>query len=224
MIFVTGLENEKLWASDFGEMYTDRNPMSANEEDDVFVKTYGTPRSTLNTVFFREINHDVKILEVGCNVGTQLMLLQEMGFKHLYGIDVQRYAVEKSKSLASDLDIIVGSARDIPFKDGWFDLIMTSGLLIHINPKELPEVMGEIYRCSKRYIFGYEYYTDGGFEGITYHNREEVLWKGNYRGLYCEMFPALETVKMLMLPEKSGNVDQMFMLEKQRDEEDEPNP
>ena len=216
---MTGLE--KLWANDFGKMYTDRNPMSADDEDAVFVKTYGAPRNTLNTVFFREINRDARILEVGCNVGTQLMLLQEMGFKHLYGIDVQRYAVEKSKSLASDLDIVVGSARDIPFKDDYFDLVMTSGLLIHINPKELPKVMGEIYRCSKRYIFGYEYYTDGGFEGITYHNREEVLWKGNYRGLYCEMFPALETVKMLMLPRADGNgVDQMFLLEKQGGEGD----
>jgi len=219
MIFVTTLE--KLWVSDFGKMYTDRNPMSADDEDVVFVKTYGAPRSTFNTVFFREIRHDAKILEVGCNVGTQLMLLQEMGFKHLYGIDVQRYAVEKSRALVHDLDIIVGSAHDLPFKDGYFDLVMTSGLLIHINSKELPKVMGEIYRCSNRYIFGYEYYGDDGFEGITYRNREEVLWKGNYRSRYCEVFSALKTVKTMMLPRVDGNgADQLFLLEKQGGEGD----
>src|SRR5437879_7357762 len=42
------------------------------------------PRSTLfpYTTLFRS-----HILEVGCNVGNQLLVLQEMGFTNLYGIE-----------------------------------------------------------------------------------------------------------------------------------------
>jgi len=68
-----------------------------------------------------------RILEVGCNVGNQLRMLQRMGFNNLYGIELQQYAIEKAKALTKRINIIHGVADDIPFKDGYFDMVFTSG-------------------------------------------------------------------------------------------------
>ena len=74
-----------------------------------------------------------------------------MGFTNLYGIELQGYAVELSKSRTHNINIIQGSAFDIPFKNEYFDLVFTSGLLIHIHPSNIREAMNEIYRCTKKF-------------------------------------------------------------------------
>ena len=94
---------------------------------------YGYTRTEINSEFIGDFDRDMKILEVGSNVGNQLLCLQEMGFKSLYGIELQNYAVELSKSRTKRINIIEGSAFDIPFKDSYFDLVFTSGVLIHIS-------------------------------------------------------------------------------------------
>jgi len=40
--------------------------------------------------------------------------------------------VERSKQNLKNIDILQGSAFDVPFKDGFFDLVFTSGVLIHL--------------------------------------------------------------------------------------------
>jgi len=60
-----------------------------------------------------------------------------MGFTNLYGIELQWYAVEKAKEYTKGINIIQGSGFDIPFKDGYFDLVITNGVLIHIAPKKI---------------------------------------------------------------------------------------
>jgi len=56
------------------------------------------------------------------------------GINNLYGIELQQYAIEKAKALTKRINIIHGVADDIPFKDGYFDMVFTSGVLIHIHP------------------------------------------------------------------------------------------
>jgi len=208
-------EQEKIWLGDFGKNYTERNIYSPLELDRFYQNTYGITRSAMNENFLNVFEKDIKILEVGSNVGNQLLFLQEMGFKNLYGIELQNYAVEISKSRTKNINILQGSAFDIPFKDNYFDLVFTSGVLIHINPKDLPKVLKEIYRCSKKYIWGFEYFSEN-FSEINYRGNNNLLWKGNYPVIYQEFFPNLKLIK----EEKykylnSENVDQMFLLEDQ---------
>ena len=47
-----------------------------------------------------------KILKIGCNLGNQLRLLQRMGYKNLYGIELQPYVVQRSKDLTKGINII----------------------------------------------------------------------------------------------------------------------
>lgn len=125
----------KEWMENFGKKYTDRNALTLNEMNEMYRKNFGISREDLNNLFIAGLNRNIKILEVGSNIGNQLILLQKMGYKNLYGIEINNYAVELSKSRTKNINIILGSVFDIPFKDNYFDLVFTSGLLIHIAPR-----------------------------------------------------------------------------------------
>jgi len=61
--------------------------------------------------------------------------------------------LKRQKLLPKRINIIHGVADDIPFKDGYFDMVFTSGVLIHISPGNINRVLDEIYRCSREYIW-----------------------------------------------------------------------
>jgi len=137
-----------------------------------------------------------------------------MGYKNLYGIEPQEYAVELSKKATKNINIIKGDVFNIPFKDNFFDLVFTSGVLIHINPHDVKRALREIYRCSKKYIWGFEYYADKYTE-ILYRGQKNLLWKANFLKIYQDIFPDLKVVKMKFLKYlDNDNIDLMFLLKK----------
>jgi len=202
------------WAGDFGREYTDRNSVSLQELDSLYEGYYGVTRSQLNERFLAEIPPDARILEVGCNRGNQLVLLQQMGFRNLYGIEVQKYALEQARSRLKDVQLTLATAFEIPYADRYFDLVFTSGVLIHIAPGDLPKALAEIHRCTNSYIWGHEYHAPELTE-INYRGPRGLLWKTNYVGLYLKQFDDLELQQQEFLPyREDANVDCMFLLRK----------
>ncbi len=203
------------WSGDFGKQYTDRNFMTLDEMEKLWIGNYGFTRSQMNEKFLKDIPLDVRILEVGSNIGNQLLCLQKAGFTNLYGIELQAYAVEISKNRTKNINIIQGSAFDIPYKDEYFDIVFTSGVLIHIAPQDINNVLDEIYRCSKRFIWGAEYYFDQ-YINVPYREKNSLMWKGNFSKMYRERFSDLHLVQEeFMKYLKNENVDAMFFLEKE---------
>ena len=208
------------WSGRFGREYTDRNVLTLKEVEALYERNYGVSRTNLNEQFLEGIDRSIKILEVGSNTGRQLECLQRMGFSNLYGIELQNYAVELSKSLTSHINIIEGSAFDIPFKDSYFDLVFTSGVLIHINPDDLNIVMREIYGCTSEYIWGFEYYADK-YSEIPYRGHTSLLWKADFAKLYLDEFRDLELVKEKHIKYlDNDNVDSMFLIRKRNSKND----
>lgn len=202
------------WSSEFGKEYTERNPHTIEAMDGLYRKQFGLTRTELNLMFLDNFDRSTKILEVGSNVGAQLHGLQSIGFENLYGIEIQPHAVEVSKQNTKNINLMQGSALDIPFKDSYFDLVFTSGVLIHINPDDLNIVMGEIYRCTSEYIWGFEYYADKCTE-IPYRGRGNLLWKAPFAKLYLGEFRDLELVKEKHIKYlDNDNVDSMFLIRK----------
>ncbi len=210
----TGRQSEK-WAGTFGKDYTDRNPVMPGETDRLYTgKLYGISRTEMNEKFIGDLDRSVRILEVGCNVGAQLLILQKMGFSNLYGIEIQDYAVELAKSKAGSINIIRGSVLAIPFKGSFFDLVFTSGVLIHISPDDIRDALKEIRRCASRYIWGFEYYSDEYTE-ISYRGEKDLLWKADFMQAYLDIFEDLRLLKEERFKYKDNdNIDQMFLLGK----------
>jgi pseudaminic acid biosynthesis-associated methylase len=208
-------EQEKFWNSNFGKEYTERNKWHSDEEwDKIYSDTWGMTKLEINNKVLKDLPRDINILEVGCNYGAQLRGFQRMGFTNLYGVELQGYAVEESKKAFSGLNIITGSGFNLPFKDNFFDLVCTNGVLIHISPGDHYSFMKEIHRCSQRYIMGWEYY-DKDLKELNYRNNQGYMWKADFESIYRKHFPGLTVVEKHFIKYLSNdNVDAIFLLEK----------
>ena len=138
-----------------------------------------------------------------------------IGFKHLFGIELQKHCVLKAKELHPEADIIQGSAFDIPFRDKYFDLVFTNNVLIHFSPKDIDRVLKEIWRVSCDYIWGFEYYAPHYVE-VSYRGHADLLWKTDFAGEYMQRYPDLKLVQenMYEYQDEKGLVDKMYLLQK----------
>ena len=202
------------WTGTFGREYTDRNDQTPRQLDEFYQNTYGKTRSELNQRFLENVPRNAPILEVGCNVGTQLLLLKEMGFTVLSLVEIQGYALQRAQERLGDAKTLQASALSIPFPDQQFELVFTSGVLIHIAPADLPIAMREIHRCTKKWVWGMEYYAPQ-MEEIVYRDNRNLLWKADYARLYQHQCADLELIREEDIPYlEGGNVDSMFLLER----------
>lgn len=202
------------WKGEFGKEYTDRNALTLEQMDELYKKNYGVSRTKLNEVFLGDLDRSIKILEVGSGLGNQLLNLQKMGFENLYGIEVNSHAIEQAKVNTKGINVVQGSAFDVPFRDGYFDLVFTSGVLIHIAPADIEKALREIHRCSREYIWGFEYYADTYTE-VKYRGHDNLLWKTDFAKLYLDKFQNLELVKEKRIKYlDNDNLDSMFLLRK----------
>lgn len=207
-------EQTIVWKGDFGREYTDRNTLDEKALNQLYLRNYGITKREINENFLRDIAKDAGFLEVGCNSGNQLLLLQEMGYTNLSGIELQPYALEIARRRLPGVSLKLGSALSLPHEDSSFEVVFTSGVLIHIGPNDLPHAMDEIYRCSHSYIWGMEYYSADTAE-VSYRGHSQLLWKMDYARQYLERFPDLELVREQRLPYlENKNVDAVFLLKK----------
>ena len=205
----------KTWEEEFGVGYLERNVYDPKDLNTFYQNRYGYSKDQLNNEFLRNIPKDAKILEVGTNIGNQLFHLQSQGFTNLYGIEIQDRAINYSKHRTDNLNIIKGDALNIPFKDNFFDLVFTHGVLIHISPDNINQAISEIYRVSNKFIWGLEYYAPT-YTDLEYHGQKNIMWKTDFCKLYEDTFSDLKLIK----EEKYKYIneihleDQMFLLQK----------
>ena len=135
--------------------------------------------------FFQDIDKQSKILELGCNVGIKLSILKKLGFTNLHGVEINKKALEIARSRNSDIAFTLSNIEDFESKDEEYDVVYTSGVLIHINPKNLDSVINKIICLTKKYIFGLEYFSENFME-IKYRGHDSVLWKQNFPLLFTK--------------------------------------
>lgn len=217
---MSGTNQENFWIGKFGQEYTNRNtPKSFAEWEQWYVNNWGKTRLEMNAEFIDSLPRDINLLEIGCNSGNQLLALKEAGFTNIYGIDLQAEAIELAKDRTGLTQLSCASGFNIPFEDGFFDLVVTNGTLIHIAPGDHARIMSEMFRVSKRYIWGFEYYAED-IESISYRGEEGYLWKADFARIFLEQFPSLVVVKKKLYPyvrkDMEGLFDAMYLLEKSK--------
>lgn len=185
------LRLENLWNSEFGDDYVDRN------------QTVGDHRAPFWKMILSEFPSQ-SVLEVGCNIGANLQWIASLVPPHnVYGIDVNKKALRELRERVPDVNSLWCPARDLPFRDRWFDMVFSMGVLIHQPESTLPLVMSEIVRCSKRYVLCVEYHSEETVE-LAYRDQTGALFKRNYLRIYQELFPELELRKQGFLSRDEG--------------------
>ncbi|HRE47108.1 MAG TPA: methyltransferase domain-containing protein [Aggregatilineales bacterium] len=145
-----------------------------------------------------------RVLEVGCNLGGNLRWVAQHTPAHeVYGIDVNLKALAHLRENVPGVNGIYSPARELPFRDRWFDLTFTMGVLIHQPDSTLPLVMAEIVRCSRRYVVCGEYYAEQPTE-VPYRGQSGALIKRDFGRLYAELFPELRLLEKGFLGRDQG--------------------
>ena len=149
-------------------------------------------------------------------MGTQLLILREMGYSNLFGIEIQSYALERAKQRIPGAVLTQASAFAIPYPDREFDLVFTSGVLIHIAPTDLPNALSEIHRCASAWIWCFEYYAPETTD-IVYRGHHALLWKTDFARAYLQHFRDLKLVREERFRYLDrDNVDSAFLLRRER--------
>lgn len=169
---------EKLWSGEFGDKYIARNAEA------------GANRGPFWEALLNECEGP-RVLEVGCNIGGNLQwVAQHREPRCVYGIDISLEALAKLHERLPAVNAIWSPARELPFRDRYFDMTFTMGVLIHQPDATLPLVMSEIVRCSNRWIVCGEYFAEESTE-VPYREERGALFKRNYGKLYQDLFPEL---------------------------------
>ena len=161
---------EQFWAGSFGNQYTDRNRVKYHERMPFWLRVL-------------ERTQPASVLEVGANAGWNLRAIRGLaqGVK-LSGIDVNLQAVQEAQDCG--LNVAVCPAADVGrlWPDS-ADLVFTAGVLIHIPPEQLPEVMASIIQASRRWVLAVEYSAEVE-EPVEYRGHADRLWRRPFGRLY----------------------------------------
>lgn len=169
---------EAFWAGDFGTAYGGRHAGDGLIGSNLrlfadALRTAGPIRSCL---------------ELGANVGMNLRALRLL-YPHL-----TMKAVEINPDAARVLGEAIGpenvqnaSIFDYAAEER-FDLVLTKGLLIHVNPDLLPVAYEKIHRSSSRLILIAEYYNPSPL-AIPYRGHAGQLFKRDFAGELMDRYP-----------------------------------
>ncbi|MBE8998092.1 MULTISPECIES: pseudaminic acid biosynthesis-associated methylase [unclassified Nostoc] len=159
-------EQELFWEGEFGTEYTARNQILPEQRQAFFAqvlqKTYGVQT----------------ICELGANQGHNLQAIANLSRNfQLTGVELNETAIAELGRIPG-VQARQGSIQEFE-TDKQFDLVFTCGVLIHINPDELPLVYQKIYDISCRYILINEYYSTLPVE-INYRGNTGKLFKRDF--------------------------------------------
>jgi len=94
------------------------------------------------------------LLEIGCGNGRNLDLIRKKtDIKDLKGIDISDVGVKYARERG--LDVVVGSANNLPYSDKSFDIVLTYHSLEQMK-YIIDDVVKEINRVSKKYVISFE--------------------------------------------------------------------
>ena len=114
-----------------------------------------------------------RVLDVGCGEGWLVCELLSSGIDAM-GLDVSPRAVEVANSKAPGR-FVCGSVLDMPFKDGQFDLVVSSDCLEHLTPEDVRRALQEIHRVCAGAAF-LQVATEQDRDGVYHLTVEKRGW------------------------------------------------
>lgn len=83
-----------------------------------------------------ELNHGVKVLDVGCGTGTILKRMSDITDISGYGIDVEEKMINEAVTKCPEMNIFVSSCVKTPFENDKFDIITVCMAYHHFDDKK----------------------------------------------------------------------------------------
>jgi spore coat polysaccharide biosynthesis protein SpsF len=172
---------EEFWAGDFGTEYVRRTPA-----DDHLAANVALLERAL-----RRAGEITDCIEFGANVGINLRALQMLRPRVIgHAVEINRTAAEQLTTVIPAENVRCTSVLDFD-PPRTFALVLSKGLLIHIDPEHLGKVYRTLYRSARRYILICEYYNPAPV-GIDYRGYKDRLFKRDFCGDMLDAYPDLK--------------------------------
>lgn len=174
-------EQEAFWAGTFGTEYIDRNQGDAllASNLDFFAKALRATRGIKSCI------------EFGANIGLNLRAMKLLyPACEMHGIEINADAARELAQVIPQDRVYHSSILD--FSSGLAcDLVLTRGVLIHINPDALPSVYDKLVAASNRYLLVGEYYSPVPV-AIPYRGHTDRLFKRDFAGEIMDRHPQMQ--------------------------------
>lgn len=160
-----------LWAGEFGNEYLRRNQVDWRDR-------IGFWSTIMRTTGARSV------FEMGCNAGWNLSAIRRV-FPDVVAIgnDINTEACKQAWQAGVQVVNKLDFTNEVP---GRYELVFTAGVLIHIEPEHLREVMQALIDKSYRWVLAVEYAADAE-EQVEYRGHKDKCWKRPYGELYREL-------------------------------------
>lgn len=109
---------------------------------------------------YYKLKPGMRVLDIGCGKGYLLYELKQLCPElEVYGIDISEYAVRWAKNEVKQ-NISVCDATDIPWKNNYFDLVLSLGTLHNLPIYDLEKAIYEINRVGRNSYITMESYRN----------------------------------------------------------------
>lgn len=183
MIRSSRSEQEDFWAGEFGSAYIGRN----NEAQII------ASNVALFSTALTNCSSPSSILEFGANIGLNLRALRCLfPSAEIRGVEINPHAATILRDVIGSNCVFEGSILDFE-SDVKFELVLVKGVLIHVNPEQLPLVYEKIYDSSSKFIFICEYFNPSPVS-VPYRGHVDRLFKRDFAGELLDRFEDVELV------------------------------
>lgn len=176
-------ETVDFWRGDFGSEYLARNNVAWEQR----------------VPLLRRIAEETgakSFLDIGTSAGWNLLAIRRASEGHDDGVEmsgVEPHDGARGQAIANGFDVVDGTAIEAleTFGPSVADLVITSGVLIHVAPAELLATMSAIAELSRAHVLAIEYDATQETE-VEYRGHAGRLWKRPYGELYKSLRLSLE--------------------------------
>lgn len=118
-----------------------------------FTKHLGGQQSTDELIAMSHIGAGAYVLDVGCGVGVTPCYIAKAFGCRVVGVDLRQAMVQRARERADregvgeQAEFRVADARELPFDDGTFDVVICESVLAFLSGRE--KAMGELVRVTK---------------------------------------------------------------------------
>jgi len=171
-------EQENFWATTYATDYIKKNSSFDNQIGaEAWAKMLKGTRGEIKT-----------LLECGCNIGRNIEQIKMVLPEAIPSIiEISEPAFKFVTSHHDFKHAFNGAILDSAFDNASFDLVFTTGVLIHINPDQLLQHMEKMFRYSNKYILMGEYFNRTPVS-IEYQGEKDKLFKRDFGKLFIENF------------------------------------
>lgn len=180
----------KLWKGQFGNEYANRGVNALSECE------LSRLRRNWVSILSKAVSPiPGSALEVGANIGRNLVALRGL-IGTMAAVEPNEACCESMRSNPELTGIKVeqADAFSLPFEDASFDLVFTSGVLIHISPDDLRSATDEIVRVARDYVLCIEYFSRTPCAMPYRDVGEGFLFKRDFGNWYLDFYPQLSIV------------------------------